>query len=215
MAESQTSEAPVGNKSFEQVYNEAETPILRNAEALLFYMEDSVKRTKNGLRNRAIGKLSVGTEDGKADILDVGTKKRHNREFGLSLAERIVDKVRGVDNVEDGADEDSLTGSREVEGGLKQYVTVTVDRSSERSLPTHGDQKDSMGLRVWTVGEDGEGDPVGHTVEYRIGLSGDVSMRLGEEGKFTPVNYNSDAGDKFTAEVNNLPDLSYPPELPY
>lgn len=176
------------------------------------YVEHFKEKAKKSIINRTVGKLSIGTEKGGDNIVQVSTQKSMDRELGTSIVGRALEassrasKVGGID-----MNSNTLGSTLTDESGIQRILTIYIDRSSDRELPTHGDMRDSLNFTVTTLGNNPE---EAHSILYSVGLNGEVSM-TGPEGDVTKVHANSDAASRMLADIDSFPAPQYPAELPY
>lgn len=174
------------------------------------YVKHFEQKAHKSKRNKLIGKLSIGTEKGKTDILQVASQKSMDRELGLSMVKRAEEasKLAAEDKFAD--PESKFLGASTEKDGVKRLLTVSVDRTAERNLPTHGDMGDSLNFKITTLGAEGQS----HSTSYSVGLNGEVSL-TGPDGDISKIHANSDSASRMAADLDSFPLLTYPSELPY
>jgi hypothetical protein len=199
-----------------------ETPrFSRQLDIFAGYAKGFAEKARKSRFNRLVGKLSIGTEmgkgasfEGKRDIIEVSTQKVLDRKLGVSLIERAQEAAKQAAE-EPGIDISSgLSSMTTDEHGVKRILTIGVDRSKgdkTRAQYTHGDYRDTLNYRITTLGNSPE---EAHSIDYTVGLKGEVSM-TGPEGDMSKIHANSDTAARMLEQINAFPPAQFSPELPF
>jgi hypothetical protein len=184
----------------------------RKIEAFAVYPNSYLAKARKSRLNRLAGRLSIGSEAGKSDIIEVTTQKVLDMQLGVSLVER-AQSAAVTASEEKGADlrSDTLVShTGDAEHGNLRILGVHCQRSAERAMDSHGHSKDALEYRITTFGSEDES----HSISFTVALDGRVTM-TGPDGEKTKVHAGSETAERMLAELDAFPPLRLPTEQPF